>query len=203
MLHITNHSPNHKLAGFQSLNTSTLSNEFCIKMMKKQELKTDISIICQECYAASMQKRYKNLDIAISKNGLLLSEAPLPIRYIPVINAIAFRFHSLGELINLQHLENYAAIASYNPLTFFTLWTKRKDIVNAYFKAGNVKPDNLSFIYSSSVIGKIEKLPMYFDKVFTAHNKNTEENINCHSKCIDCMVCYSKNDTIYINEIKK
>jgi hypothetical protein len=199
MLHITNHSSSHKLAGFQSLNTSTLTNEFCIKMMKK----TDISIICQECYAALMQKRYKNLDIAISKNGPLLSESPLPIRLIPVINAIAFRFHSLGELINLQHLENYATIAAHNPLTFFTLWTKRKDIVNAYFKAGNVKPDNLSFIFSSAVIGKIEKLPMYFDKVFTAHNKNTKETINCHSKCIDCMVCYSKNDTIYINEIKK
>jgi hypothetical protein len=199
MLHITNHSPSHKLAGFQSLNTSTLSNEFCIKMMKK----TDISIICQECYAATMQKRYKNLDIAISKNGPLLSDGPLPIRYVPVINAIAFRFHSFGELINLQHLENYATIASYNPDTFFTLWTKRKDIVNAYFKAGNVKPDNLSFIFSSSIIGKIEKLPIHFDKVFTAHNKNTKETINCHSKCIDCMVCYSKNDVIYINEIKK
>ena len=203
MLHITNHSPSHKLAGFQSLNTSTLSNEFCIKMMKKQELKTDISIICQECYAALMQKRYKNLDIAISKNGPILSDGPLPIRYIPIINARAFRFHSLGELINLQHLENYATIAAYNPDTFFTLWTKRKDIVNAYFKADNIKPDNLSFIYSSSVIGKIEKLPRHFDKVFTAHYKNTAATINCHSKCIDCMSCYSKNDVIYINEIKK
>ena len=203
MLHITNHSPSHKLAGFQSLNTSTLSNEFCIKMMKRQALKTDISIICQECYAALMQKRYKNLDIAISKNGPILSEAPLPIRMIPVINARAFRFHSLGELINLQHLENYATIASFNPDTFFALWTKRKDIINAYFKAGNIKPDNISFIYSSSVIGKIEKLPEHFDKVFTAHYKNTDAAINCHSKCIDCMACYSKNDVIYINEVKK
>lgn len=203
MLHLTTHSDKHKLAGFQSLNTSTLDNEFCLKMMKKQELKQDISIICQECYAALMQKRYKNLDIAISKNGPILSEGPLPIRLIPVINARAFRFHSLGELINLQHLENYALIASYNPDTFFTLWTKRKDIVNDYFKAGNVKPNNLSFIFSSSVIGKIEKLPEHFDKVFTAHYKNTDAAINCHSKCIDCMACYSKNDIIYINEIKK
>jgi len=203
MLHITKHSPSHKLAGFHSLNTSTLSNEFCIKMMKKQESKTDISIICQECYAATMQKRYKNLDIAISKNGPLLSRGPLPIRYIPVIDAIAFRFHSLGELINLVHLVNYAAIARYNSNTFFTLWTKRKDIVSAYFKAGNIKPNNLSFIFSSAVIGKIEKLPMYFDKVFTAHNKNTQETINCHSKCIDCMLCYTKNDVIYINEVVK
>jgi len=203
MLHLTTHSDKHKLAGFQSLNTSTLSNEFCIKMMKKQELKQDINIICQECYAALMQKRYKNLDIAISKNGPILSNGPIPIRLIPVINARAFRFHSLGELINLQHLVNYATIASYNPDTFFTLWTKRKDIVNAYFKAGNIKPDNLSFIYSSSVIGKIEKLPVHFDKVFTAHFKNTNATINCHSKCIDCMACYSKNNIIYINEIKK
>ena len=203
MLHLTNHSEKHKLAGFQSLNTSTLENEFCVKMMRKQELKQDINIICQECYAALMQKRYKNLDIAISKNGPILSNGPLPIRLIPVINAKAFRFHSLGELINLQHLENYASIAAYNPATFFTLWTKRKDIVNAYFKAGNIKPDNLSFIYSSSVIGKIEKLPVHFDKVFTAHFKTTKENINCHSKCIDCMKCYSHNDITNINEFKK
>jgi len=150
-----------------------------------------------------MEKRYSNLHNAISKNDNLLSSAPLNQRFIPVILSRAFRFHSLGELINLQHLENLASIASYNPNTYFTLWTKRKNIVNAYFKAGNIKPDNFSLIYSSPVINKIAILPEHFDKVFTAHSKKTEAPINCHSKCKDCMLCYSKNDVQYINEVVK
>ena len=175
MLHITTHSKAHKMAGFQSLNTSTLDNEFCSNMRVKDS-------VCSKCYAANMEKRYSNLHIAIESNDSILSSALLPTRLIPVINARAFRFHSLGELINLQHLENFALIASHNPLTFFTLWTKRKDIVNAYFKAGNIKPTNFSLIYSSPKIDTIARLPRHFDKVFTAHNKNTTAAINCHSK---------------------
>lgn len=196
MLHITNHAVNHKLSGFQSLNTSVLNNEFCSKMRLTDS-------ICKLCYAASMEKRYTNLHNAISNNDNLLSSAPLNPRLYPVIMARAFRFHSLGELINLQHLENLASIANHNPDTFFTLWTKRKDIVNAYFKAGLILPVNFSLIYSSPVIDKIAVLPEHFDKVFTAHSKKTEVDVNCHSKCKDCMLCYSKNDVQYINEIVK
>jgi len=196
MLHITNHSHGHKMAGFQSLNTSTLNNAFCSKMRVKDS-------VCNKCYAANMEKRYSNLHVAIESNDSLLSSAPLSHRLIPVINARAFRFHSLGELINLQHFENLALIAAHNPLTFFTLWTKRKDIINAYFKAGNIKPENFSLIYSSPIIDQIARLPRHFDKVFTAHNKKTQAAINCHSKCANCMLCYTHNDTVFINEILK
>lgn len=207
MLHITQASKTGKLEGINSINTSVLNNAFCNKMRKGNEVlkRTELSIVCEACYAATLEKQYTNLHKAITRNDSLLSDAPLPIRYIPVIMDRVLRFHSLGELINIQHLDNFCTIANYNPETFFVLWSKRTDLINKYF-SDNDKPINLSLIYSSPKVGKIEKLPPYFDKVFTVHAKKPSDNtinINCHSKCKDCMLCYSKNDVIYINEVVK
>ncbi len=207
MLHITQASKTGKLEGINSINTSVLNNAFCNKMRKGNEVlkRTELSIVCEACYAATLEKQYTNLHLAITRNDSLLSDAPLPIRYIPVIMDRVLRFHSLGELINIQHLENFCTIADYNPETFFVLWSKRTDLINAYFSEHH-KPLNLSLIYSSPRVGKIESLPPYFDKVFTVHAKkpsNENIDINCHSKCKDCMLCYSKNDVIYINEVVK
>jgi hypothetical protein len=48
------------------------------------------------------------------------------------------------------------------------------------------------------------KLPKGFDKVFTAFAKGSDmTDINCHGACNDCRLCYSHNNTTYINEIIK
>jgi hypothetical protein len=206
-LHITQASKTGKLESINSINTSVLNNQFCDKMRKGNDVlkRTELSIVCEACYAATLEKQYTNLHKAITRNDSLLSDAPLEKRQLPVIMDRVLRFHSLGELINIQHLENFCTIANYNPETFFTLWTKRTDLINKYFSE-NDKPLNLSLIYSSPRVGKIESLPLHFDKVFTVHAKkpsNENIDINCHSKCKDCMLCYKKNDVIYINEIIK
>ena len=206
-LHITQASKTGKLESINSINTSVLNNQFCDKMRKGNDVlkRTELSIVCEACYAATLEKQYTNLHTAITRNDSLLSDAPLEKRQLPVIMDRVLRFHSLGELINIQHLENFCTIANYNPETFFTLWTKRTDLINKYFSE-NDKPLNLSLIYSSPRVGKIESLPLHFDKVFTVHAKkpsNENIDINCHSKCKDCMLCYKKNDVIYINEIIK
>ena len=206
-LHITQASKTGKLQGINSINTSVLNNPFCDKMRKGNEVlkRTELSIVCEACYATTLEKQYTNLHIAITRNDNLLSSAPLSARQLPVIMDRVLRFHSLGELINIQHLDNFCTIANYNSETFFVLWSKRTDLINKYFSEHD-KPVNLSLIYSSPRVGKIESLPHYFDKVFTVHAKkpsNDNIDINCHSKCKDCMLCYSKNEVIYINEVIK
>jgi hypothetical protein len=195
MIHITQHSKTGKLAGFQSINTNTLTNDFCQKMVQ-----TDT--VCKKCYAVTLLKRYKNMALAVQRNSELLS-AELAPQDIPHINSVVFRFNSTGELINLINVKNYTAIAEKNQHCFFTLWTKRKDLINAYFDV-NKKPKNLSLIYS---INKIDSLdiepPRHFSKTFAVYSKNSGANINCHSKCKDCMLCYSTNNIKNIREIIK
>ena len=113
-------------------------------------------------------------------------------------------YHSYGELHNAQHFINYLYIAAGNPQTIFTLWTKRKGIVQRVLKS-RTKPDNMIIIYSSPVVDKQARLPKGFDKVFTVYSKGSAQDttINCHGSCNTCRLCYSHNDTININEIKK
>lgn len=195
MIHITQHLKTGKLAGFQSINTNTLTNQFCQKMVK-----TDT--VCKKCYAVTLLKRYKNMVAAVQRNSELLSAELLP-QDIPHINAVVFRFNSTGELINTVNLKNYAAIAERNQHCFFTLWTKRKDLINAFFDT-HEKPENLSLIYS---INKIDSLdiepPRHFSKTFAVYSKNSNASINCNSKCKDCMLCYSNNNIKNIREIIK
>ena len=157
-IHVTN--GNGKMAGIQSINTSTTNNEFCTKMRETDS-------VCKKCYAARFENMRPSLHDALEKN-IVLSQRDLTMRELPIINASIFRFHSYGELINSKHFENYIAIANHNPNTIFTLWTKRKNIVSRVLN-NMVKPSNLILIYSSSIIDDIAALPKHFNKVFTSH----------------------------------
>ena len=192
-LHITTHDENGKLAGFRSLNTSVLDNSFCATLRGQKS-------VCQRCYAATMEKRFSNLRGKLLSNSTKLSSFPLAEDEMPVINDKVFRFHSLGELINEQHFENFLAIAERNPGTTFSLWSKRKKLVADVLKT-RPKPPNLILIYSTTAMDiSTPVLPPYFDRVFTVHTKVSTANINCVSKCRECMMCYSPSGAVVINE---
>lgn len=199
VVHITKGAEGGKMAGISSINTSTLQNDFCSKMRVTDS-------ICGNCYAASLSKMRPTMEQAITKNHFLATRDILQ-RELPIINARYFRFHSIGELINSQHFENLLAIVENNPLTTFSLWTKRKDIINKVLK-NRAKPLNFILIYSSIELNKQAKKPRHFDKVFTVYIKKTATDqqkaaINCNSKCMDCLLCYSHNDVINVNEFRK
>jgi hypothetical protein len=185
-----------KMAGINSINTSTLENEFCTKMRENDS-------VCKQCYAARYEKMRPALHDKLVLNSSLLSSTIIPDNQLPIINAAFFRFDSFGEIINDIHLINLVNIVKKNNHCNFGLWTKRKDIIKQFFN-NNDKPDNLILIYSSPKLNKIAKIPQYFDKVFTAHNKlSTVDNINCHGNCINCLLCYNKNNVTIINEKAK
>jgi hypothetical protein len=197
-LKITTHTKTGKLAGFKSLNTSVEKNAYCSKMRAKDS-------ICQSCYAANMEKAYKGLRNNIQSNSDMLSSRILETHELPRINELAFRFHSTGELINEIHLINFINIALDNPRTRFVLWTKRNDIVQKTLAKRSL-PDNFKLIFSNAKIdSKDIKPPKHFIKVFSVYSKKnpTEAVINCHSKCQDCMLCYSDNDITNVRELIK
>jgi len=196
----------NKLLGVNSINTSTTTNPYCFRQ-KKDPLK-----ICSKCYAKRFEALRSNLPRAFEKNSFLYKRE-ITIRELPVINSKYFRFHSYGELHNTLHLENYAAIARFNPNTIFALWTKRPSLATRAFTIGKLpKPSNLILIYSSPYLDKIEDLPnQHFDKVFTVFTKEGAQEfedsfnigMNCQGSCLSCLKCYQHNNQTFIRELVK
>ena len=201
-VHITNGSG--KLDEIKSINTNTVTNDFCIKMNKAK----DTNIICTKCYSHAMLKTFrKNCQPAFQRNSDLLSSRVLQQEELPLILDAFFRFDSHGELINITNLINYVNIAKKNPHCSFGLWTKRKDIINRYFK-DNDCPPNLILIYSNPKISNIlSKPPKHFHRTFNNVLEHEEvERQNCTGQqCKNCLLCYTPNNgvTTIVEKVKK
>ena len=188
-----------KMLGIPSLNTDTPSNKFCQGMYNSKQ-----DIICKECYSMSMLNTFrKNCRPKFINNSKYLSSKIHPREYLPICPSNVGRFHSHGELINSIHLENIMNICLNQPMTTFTLWTKRTNIVNRVLKNRD-KPKNLILVYSNKYIDKLDiKLPKHFDKVFNNVSSKTSD-VNCEGKCLECMKCYTLGETTtQIIEVKK
>ena len=201
-VHITNGSG--KLDLIKSINTNTVTNDFCIKMNKAK----DTNIICTKCYSHAMLKTFrKNCQPSFQRNSDLLSGRVLEQEELPLILDAFFRFDSHGELINVTNLINYVNITKKNPHCSFGLWTKRKDIINRYFK-DNDCPPNLILIYSNPKISNIlSKPPKHFHRTFNNVLEHEEvERQNCTGQqCKNCLLCYTPNngvDTI-VEKVKR
>ena len=198
-VHITqSKGKKNKLDSINSINTNTLTNEFCVAMNK-----ADKGNICEDCYSVSMLKGYRKTMVpALQRNSDLLSAAILTEWQLPRIMSAVFRFSGQGELINDIHFENLCLIAEYNPHCTFTLWTKRATIINKAFKKRE-KPSNLILVFSNSKIGHImAKPPTHFDKTFNNVKGNDKLELqNCTGQqCKNCLACYQHNDITTIVE---
>lgn len=186
-----------KIEGINSINTNSLNNPYCIQMSKNKDS------ICSKCYSNRSLKFRTFLKQSLEKNDICLSETKLKLSEIPIINALYFRFNSFGELINKIHYYNLIQICKKNPLTTFSLWSKRKDLILVY-----KQPKNLILIYSELLINSLNKeIPEGFDKMFSVFTKSfAKENkirINCKNSCINCLKCYTFNEIKYIKELVK
>ena len=180
-----------KLEGIPALNTSPLNNAFCQKMSNSKG-----NSICKSCYSINMLKTFrKSCDEPFRKYGEFLSDDIHPAKYLPKPpNALYIRFSAHGELINVNHTVNLFQICNNSPNTTFTLWTKRYNLVWRAIKHYG-KPKNLILIYSAVGVDQVNKrLPMHFDKVFIVQSKK-DSKTNCFGKCIDCLKCYTREDT--------
>ena len=179
-----------KMLGIPSLNTDTTSNEFCQSMYNSNK----DNLICKECYSMNMLNTFrKNCKPKFLNNSKFLSEKIHEAEYLPVCPSTVGRFHSHGELINTNHLYNLVNICHNQPMTTFTLWTKRKNIVSRVFNK-HKKPENMILVYSNPYVDKLDvELPKYFDKVFNNVSKDSSI-VNCSKKCLECMMCYTQGN---------
>lgn len=207
-MHGVHFTLNHtgKMEGMQSLSTSCMCNPACAARMK------DENSICSHCFAAAMHKRYRNTAACLAKNSEALSKWVWYPEELPVINAAFFRLESFGDLINVDHARNYLRLCKRNPWTRFALWTKNPGTLARAIEFEG-KPDNLNVILSSPYINTpcdASRWP-FVDKTFTVWDKAGQKElqaaggcINCGSrKCLDCLLCYTKNDVTVINESLK
>lgn len=202
-VHITKGSRSGKMAQIDSINTSTLQNDYCSKMRENS------ASICKSCYSATYSKMRLSLENKLVYNSQLLSENVLIDYQVPRINSFYFRFNSFGELINEIHFINLVKICELNPQTSFSLWTKKISLVQRLLDLQVIKkPANLILIASSPALNCQVKLPRHFDKVFSVYTRKGASQkaifVNCGgAKCIDCLTCYTKSDVTFINELRK
>ena len=191
-----------KLDSLRSISTNTVTNRFCNDMHNAKA-----ETICKVCYSHAMLNGFrKNCQASLQRNSDLLSKQLLSADELPVIKDKVFRFNAHGELINMRHLLNLIAIVRHNPDTLFTLWTKRKDLINRLFKYElSEKPDNMILIFSNPKVSNIipeHKMPKHFDKTF--NNVLEHEAVqyqNCTGQqCKDCLLCYTHGTTPTIVE---
>jgi len=188
-------SGNGKMQFINSINTNTLTNDYC---MTKCSFKG-------KCYSRKQINRWQSNGIAWQKNSDKLSKSIIDYDLLPKFyNTNFVRFHSHGELINDIHLVNFMNICNKNEDVTFTLWTKRNDLIKRHFK-NHKKPKNLILIFSNSKFDKpMDQIPLHFDKTFNVINKDSNIRANCSGKCKDCMICYTlgSKETQIIEVIK-
>lgn len=201
-LHFTmNHTG--KMSGMYSLSTSCTCNEFCKKRSQ------NAGSVCSHCYAQRQMKMYKTLEKCLIRNTEILTRQIIDEKYLPLINALYFRFESFGDLNNTTQVINYFNICKKNPGVRFALWTKNLWLIEDVIKKGIKKPKNLNVVYSLPNLNdqndKIFEWYPFVDKVFTVFDKKyIKENdieINCGAEsCLNCGKCYKKSKVKYINE---
>ena len=183
-----------KLQDIRSLNTNTLTNEFCISMYNSSA----DDIICRKCYSMSMLNGLrKNCAPSWQENSDILSGGLIPPHMLPTILDAFFRFSSHGELINMTMLENFHNITLHNPHCSFALWTKRKNFIRKFYSQ-NEKPANLILIYSNPRIDAVmNQPPELFDRTFNNVSKGSDVAQNCTGqKCRDCLLCYKAGNGV-------
>tara|TARA_R110000787_G_scaffold115751_5_gene225805 strand:+ start:2613 stop:3230 length:618 start_codon:yes stop_codon:yes gene_type:complete len=193
-----------KLENFRSIDTNTLTNEFCMKMHNSPKQ----DIICTKCYSfALLEGLRKNCVASRQHNSDVLSKGIIPPHMLETYLDAFMRFSADGELINITHLENLHNITMHNPHCSFALWTKRKSLINQFYDKRD-KPKNLILIYSNARIDTVMKSPpKHFDRTFNNVTKeNFVEQQNCTGqKCKNCLLCYTPNNGVstIVEAVKK
>jgi len=180
-----------KMEGIPSINTCSTTNSFCERMAACDKN------VCAHCYARRFEGFRKGVRACLERNSTLLSSAPLKNEDIPYLNSIVARFHSFGEVINAQHVENLEAIAKKNKHVMFAIWTKRAAL---FVRRKKIK--NIVYIFSCPTINGTVTNPRilkFFDHIYTVVKNNKEAVVNCPAEnCLACGVCYKRGGPKFI-----
>lgn len=213
-LWVVNHTKD-KLEGISSISSSVCDNLFC-----KARQNID-NCICKYCYAYNHQNYRIGLKEHNVLNGIILRNILIPVKYFKFLKILFpyLRIESFGDVANVTQARNYIRIIKAFPEKRCAIWSKNIYIWKQAFEIEG-KPKNTTFVFSSSFLNKLENPDpvkyWFVDHVFTVYTKKYAKDnnikINCGGKkCLECILakkncyfkCSAKNDTFYINELKK
>lgn len=83
-----------KMSGMQSLSTSPLANEHCIRRRANGDT------ICAECFSYSYNEIREALREKLVRNTDLLTKEVIPVEEMPIVNVVYFRLEAFGDLNN-------------------------------------------------------------------------------------------------------
>jgi len=186
------------------------------KALAEKPLRQDISI-CGFCFSDAQQDYQTSMQDPLIKNFQILNNGLLHADWIPVINALYFRFESFGDFASCKAVQNCYAFCKKNQGVKFAAWTKNPVFFRRVNKLyGPCKPENLTLVLSSPLINKqaiVKEKEMFtlFDRVFTVYTPEYATAhgifINCGARaCLTCLKCYTKKNGIApfeINELLK
>lgn len=189
-----------KIEDIYSLDSSATNCDFC-KAMRALAAKMPGKIICESCYDIAQEKyRFAALN-RHTLNMIIFSSVEFEIAELAALPCgLDIRINSSGDAPNKIYANNALKMGFAFPSSNVAIWTKNAPVyINACRKYG--KPENVSLIKSSIYIDKPEKLPEFFDYVFTVYfdKEKVKQAIaagacECNGKkCIDCgKKCYRK-----------
>lgn len=204
-IHVTTHSNGTKMAGIQSVGTTSLVNPIC---RKRKEI---CDGVCAHCYADSLCKLRTSLNVRLMENFEKLTSrllTPKEAEAVPVSTLLA-RIESFGDVANVTQARNYIRIIRAHKWIQFGIWSKNWGIWRAAFiKEG--KPKNCTYVHSSMHLNHVDDvsplMKKYVDHVFTVWTKDQYPEFEggkteCAGlSCAQCQKCYRKNTSYYINE---
>ena len=171
---------------------------------------------CQKgCYAKKGNFTYKNVKQSLLNNLEVFNNSPEDY-FNQIINELNngditykfFRWHSSGDIVNLEYLKGVIRVAEACPQTKFLCFTKKFMLVNMYLEFNPNIPENLHIVFSAwdkdFKVNNPHNLPVTYVN-FKDSSKNPEipeYAIPCVGKCYECKACWSltKGQSVVFNQ---
>ena len=164
------------------------------------------------CYARKGNFRFSNVEKSLQHNlevyetdaesyfnqikYYLLS---LPYKY--------FRYHSSGDIVDMQYLDYMCKVARAVKKTSFLCFTKKYELVNEYISLGHKIPRNLTIVFSNWGSFQCEnpyKLPTTWVKFKDSSIESyiPKNAIECSGHCASCQLCWKlkSKQAVYFNQ---
>ena len=149
---------------------------------------------CKGCYAAKLERIYKNVRESYQNNLKILMEHP-DIYWKQVKEAVAknrfFRFHVSGDIPTYEYLEKMVETAEENPNSQILCFTKQYEFVNKYLDIHGEFPKNLHLILSvwrDFTPENPHNLPEAHVRFKDGYCNARADAIECFGNCTNCTV---------------
>ncbi len=164
------------------------------------------------CYACKGTFLYSNVQQALQKNLSIYKESPESYfnqiqGYLMMCPFKYFRYHSSGDIVDIQYLDLMCKTAKKCKDTTFLCYTKKYELVNEYLTK-NKKPKNLLIIFSCWGVFKPKENPFNLPLTFVKFNKPVldkyipENAFECCGNCSVCHKCWElkKGESVYFHK---